>query len=539
MASSSKESPTHASSARRDPPGRSNSTALAARRTIWCGRGRRAPIVNRALPLYDWEYSQPDRECIVTDARAYTWREIAEAVRRLAAHLADSVSVGTRVGLYIDSTPAFIIAQHAVFHLGGIVAPINRAIRESEVRDLVDHLEIDAVITDTVGDFGAPTLSLEGEAPMLGESPAPPIAQIDVTAGAMLLQTSGSTGRPKGVLLSVANLLSNYDATYRWLGIGRDDRLLLALPVFNTYGLNQGINLLMQTGAVMRLVRRFDVDTMRAVLEVFRPTFLPLVPTMVTRLRQADIRFDAPLRLGIGSASSPSQITTDAWAVFPQAHIFFGYGLTEATAIVSVHHVGTPGASDRDHASVGPIVPGMEVAIDDAEGAGRGEVVVRGDAVFAAYLGTTEQRPVVDGWLQTGDIGTFRDGHLYIVDRKRDLIIRGGQNIYPGEVERALSAHEGVLEAAVVSAPDADLGEVPVAFIVPRKEHAIDSEQLLDWLGTRLARFKVPTQIVQVESMPKTPTGKILKRELRVAAAALGSSDDDELAQASGDLQNR
>lgn len=477
--------------------------------------------MNRCLPLYDWEYSQGNRECIVTDTRSYSWSEIADAVRRLAAHLASTVGEGTRVGLYIDSTPAFVIAQYAVFHLGGVVSPINRAIREVEVRELVDHLGLEAVITDAAGEYGAPSVVLDGEMPVFPDALTPPIARVSADAGAMLLQTSGSTGHPKGVLLSVANLMSNYDATYRWLGVGRDDRLLLTLPVFNTYGLNQGINLLMQTGATMRLLRRFDVEAVRAVLADFRPTFLPLVPTMVTRLRQADVRFDGLIRVGIGSAASPSQITSDAWAVFPQAHLYFGYGLTEATAIVSIHHVGTRSASTRDYASVGATVPGMQVALDDPQGEGRGEILVKGDAVFSAYRGTTEPRPVVDGWLHTGDIGTFKDGHLYIVDRKRDLIIRGGQNIYPGEVEKALSAHESVLEAAVVRAPDEDLGEVPVAFVVVRRGHEIDPGQLLEWLAERLAQFKVPTRIVQVESMPKTPTGKIRKLDLQTRAAEI------------------
>jgi long-chain acyl-CoA synthetase len=271
----------------------------------------------------------------------------------------------------------------------------------------------------------------------------------------------------------------------------------------------------------MRLLRRFSPENVQRALEDSKPTFLPLVPTMVTRLYQAGIVYDRPILLGIGAAGSPAQIAQDAWSVFPRAYLYFGYGLTEATAIASLNRVGTKEANNGDFATAGRVVPGVEVRLgfeQDAEG--RGEILISGEGVFSAYVGTNEPRPVKNGQLHTGDIGVFEGDALRIVDRKRELIIRGGQNIYPGEVERILSQHESVLEAVVVGVPDADFGEIPVAFVVTRNNIRTTSRQLIEWMRPQVASFKLPTVIHLVESMPKTPTGKIRKLDLQETATA-------------------
>lgn len=274
--------------------------------------------------------------------------------------------------------------------------------------------------------------------------------------------------------------------------------------------------MLAMSGGTMRLLRRFSPDAVAGALTEDRPTFLPLVPTMLTRMRQADVRYDAPIKVGIGAAPSPSKIVDDAWTVFPQAHLYMGYGLTEATAIVSLNHIGTPSHHHDDWASTGPVVTGIKVRIDNPEEPdGRGEILINGDAVLRGYAGTDEPIPVRDGWLHTGDVGYFHDGRLNIVDRIRELIIRGGQNIYPGEIERTLSRHPAVLEAAAIGRPDADLGEIPTAFVVLRHGAAATPAELRDWVGTHLATFKTPEAVTILPNLPKTPTGKIQKRDLR------------------------
>jgi long-chain acyl-CoA synthetase len=480
--------------------------------------------MNRALPLLDWELSQPGKACIVTDEGAYTYRDVASRIRSAAAALSDRVTKGTRVGLFIDSTPNFIVYEYAVFYLGGIVAPINRALKDAEVQGIVEHLGISVVVADGPLDIGdsARVITVTGEIPEDdGAAAEVPLAEVEPEDGALLLQTSGSTGRPKGVLLTVRNLSSNYDASYRWLGIGKEDRILLTLPVFNTYALNQGINMLAMTGATLRLLRRFSPEGVARALDDIRPTFIPFVPTMVTRLYQAGIRYDEPIRIGIGAAASPANIASDAWTVFPQAMLYMGYGLTEATAITSVNHIGTSTDNTGDFASAGVIVPGQQVRIGGSGDDDRGEVLIRGANVFSAYVGTSEPRPVDDGWLDTGDIGRFDENHrLHIVDRKRELIIRGGQNIYPSEIERALSSHPAVLEVSVVGAADDDLGEVPVAFVTLRRDADTGGDGLVAWLTSRLAAFKLPAQVHLIDEFPKTATGKIRKLDLKERASA-------------------
>ena len=477
--------------------------------------------MNRAMPIFDWAFSQPDKAAIVTDSDSYSWRELRDAILRAAATLQDRVRLGTRVGLFIDSTPNFVIYEYATFYLGGVVSPLNRTMKESEVRELVERLGLQVVISDTALALEVPNVVVGGEFDAPGdERDAPPFASLELDDPALLLQTSGSTGQPKGVVITVRNLAANYDPTHRWIGLGKDDRLLLTLPIFNTYALNQGVNMLAMTGATSRLVRRFSVENVVRALDDSRPTFIPLVPTMLTRLFQAGVVYDHPVILGVGAAASPGQITQQAWSVFPQAFVFFGYGLTEGTAIASQNRVGFRDDNNGDFVSVGVSVPGVTVALAPSdEPDGRGEILLHGDAVFHSYVASSEPPPVDAGWLHTGDIGRFENDRLYIVDRKRDLIIRGGQNIYPGEVEHLISSHEAVLEAAVVGAPDDDLGEVPVAFAVLRDGYRLTEEQLIEWMRPRTSGFKIPAAVTFIESMPKTPTGKIRKIDLRDAVA--------------------
>lgn len=475
--------------------------------------------MNRALPILDWAFSQPAKDAIITNDAHYTWADLRDAVLNAAAALQDRISVSTRVALYIDSTPNFVIYYYATLYLGGVVTPINRAMKTGEVARIVIELGHHLVIADCEIDLPIPTHVVSGEFDAPATDRLVPVqATLSLDDPALILQTSGSTGAPKGVVLTLGNLAANYDPTHRWIGVGKDDRILLVLPIFNTYALNQGVNLLAMTGATMRLVRRFTVENMQRALDDTQPTFIPLVPTMLTRLFQAGVIYDRPLILGLGAASSPGQVVPQAWSVFPRSFLFFGYGLTEGTAIAAQNRVGTVDDNNGDFASVGVSVPGVRIRLDAPGEDGRGEILVGGEAVFHSYIGG-QALPVEDGWLRTGDIGRIEDGRLHIVDRKRDLIIRGGQNIYPGEVEHLISSHEAVLEAAVVAAPDDDLGEVPLAFAVLRDGFSLSQHDLLEWMTSRTSAYKLPVAVHFIESMPKTPTGKIRKLDLRDAVA--------------------
>lgn len=468
--------------------------------------------MNRTLRLLDWAALNGDREALISDEAAYTWQDLVDAVECAAASLTPQVGAGTRVGLLLDSTPAFVVYQHAVHLLGGVVVPLNRGLTNDEVTAIVGRLRVSILITDTaVEPPGIDVRAVHCDLGIEITQPAAALAPVAVDPQdiALVLQTSGSTGQPKGVALSHANLAGNYDPTARWIGISRDDTILLALPVFNTYALNQGINLMIASGATLRLLRRFDVEAVAAALDKHLPTFIPLVPTMVTRLRQAGVRHEAPITVFVGAAPSPTRLAADVWAVFPAARLLTGYGLTEASAIVTMQEVGHAGVLSDGSATVGRPLPGVDVRIDAASGE-TGEVLVRGPGVLAGYVGASEPPPLEDGWLRTGDLGTIdEDGRLSISGRSRELIIRGGQNVYPTEVEQALCAHPAVLEASVFGLTDPELGEVPAAAIVLRRGHEAEPEAIRDWLVPRLASFKRPVLLMQVEELPRTATGKV------------------------------
>jgi long-chain acyl-CoA synthetase len=476
--------------------------------------------MNRAQPLLDWAFSQPDKHAVRTKDAAVTYAELAAGIRAAAHRLQDVVTRGTRVGLQVRNSPQFLAYQNAVFYLGGSVTPLNTGMSGPEVGATVDTLGLQVLVTDGGRDLdlSVPTFRLAGAWDVPAEEiGVPPVDQAPTDA-ALILQTSGSTGVPKGVVLTVGNLVANYDPSYRWIGVGRDDVLLQALPLFNTFGLNQGINMLAMTGATMCLLERFSVEEVTRVCQEEGASFFPAVPTFISRLRAAGVRFDNAMKIMVGAAPTASAVVADTLAVFPNADIVLGYGLTEGTALTTLNHVGRGDGEDAQLDTVGPPVPGVEVRIGDASGGeeGVGEILVRGGGVMTQYIGTDEPVPVRDGWLHTGDLGRFRGDHLVIVDRIKDLIIRGGQNVHPGDVERAVHEHPDVLEVAVVGIPHPDLGEVPVAAVVLRPGvGGTTGEVLLGWLSSRIAHYKVPVRIDVLSELPKGPTGKILKPALR------------------------
>ncbi|MGH8605328.1 MAG: class I adenylate-forming enzyme family protein, partial [Gammaproteobacteria bacterium] len=360
-----------------------------------------------------------------------------------------------------------------------------------EVSPIADRLGLDVIVSDEDLDVGqAPVVRVEGEWDVPDEHISRPYEAMAPEDPAFVLQTSGTTGVPKGVVLTYWNLVRNYDPSYRWIGVTSDDVILQALPLYNTYGLNQGINMMAMTGATMRLFPKFSMDEIVECTESYESMLFPMVPTMVSRFREAGhVIRGGKLKIGIGAAPVARAVAEDAGAVFPDANIYLGYGLTEATAIVALNHIGYKANSrEANLESVGKLVTGVSVRINNISDADEvGEILVAGDSVFSSYVGTEAQRPVADGWLNTGDMGRLQDGWLYIVDRKRDLIIRGGQNIYPGEVERALYEHPSVLEAAVIGKPHKDLGEVPVAFITLQPDAAVNTAELQDFCRERLA----------------------------------------------------
>ncbi len=343
----------------------------------------------------------------------------------------------------------------------------------------------------------------------------------------LMLSTSATTGKAKGVMLSIGNLQSNYDASPAWLGLAECDVILCALPLYNTFGLNQCINATMATGCTLVLLPRFEVAAVLDAIDAYRPTFLPAVPAMLQKILSdpatpaRDLR--SINRILVGAAPVPGPLLERIRSVMGRdVVVMHGYGLTEATAIVTLLHVetDTEGRLLKPR-SVGQALPGIEMMIADEEmrtaGPGLvGEICIRGPNVMQGYYKQPVEtaNAIVGGWLHTGDLGTVdADGHYCVVDRKKDVIIRGGQNIYPVDIEDVLYGHPAVAEAAVVAEPDDDLGEVPVAYVAFRPGQVVDPEALRTRCRNELAYYKVPARIVILPELPKGPTGKILRRE--------------------------
>ncbi|HEX7784719.1 MAG TPA: AMP-binding protein, partial [Methylomirabilota bacterium] len=328
-------------------------------------------------------------------------------------------------------------------------------------------------------------------------------------------------GVPKGVALSHANLESNARAIASLHELPREEWAVTVLPLSHSYGLtvmNAG-HLLGSRGV---LLRWFNPELVLQTIQDYRAVSMAAVPTMlVYLLHYPDAeRFDTrSMRVwGSGAAPLPVEVVEPFERKFG-GKILEGYGLTEAAPVVSTHRLTGP----RKIGSVGQAIPGVAISIqDDGDRpvpVGQvGEVCVKGPNVMTGYYRNPEEtaRTVRDGWLHTGDMGRLdEDGFLFIVERKKDLIIRGGFNIYPREVEEVLYAHRSVAEAAVVGTKDPRMGEEVVAFVVPKEGETLSAEEIIGFCESRLARFKCPKQVRFVPSLPKSPIGKVLRKELR------------------------
>jgi long-chain acyl-CoA synthetase len=432
----------------------------------------------------------------------------------------------------------------AILKCGGVIVPVIFLLGEREVAHIVADSEAKVVITsaDLLGKVEAqigvlPTLhhvllvdgggdgttrSLAAEA--AGEPDTFPAVDRRPDDLAVILYTSGTTGIPKGVALSHDNLESNARSAASLNELGRDDWAVAVLPLSHSYGLT-----VMNAGHILgsraALLRWFHPEAVLQTIQEFRAVSMSAVPTMLLYLLnypEAD-RFDTrSMRAwGSGAAPLPTEIVEPFERKFG-GRILEGCGLTEASPVVSAHRLSGP----RKVGSVGRAIPGVEVSIQDdsdrALPAGEvGEVCVRGRSVMAGYYRNPEEtaRTVRAGWLHTGDMGRLdADGFLFIVERKKDLIIRGGFNIYPREVEEVLYAHPKVAEAAVVGMKDELMGEGVLAFVVLRSGERASAEEIGAFCEGRLARFKCPKEIRFVDSLPKSPIGKILRKELRTQA---------------------
>ena len=486
----------------------------------------------------------PDKAITVFDGETTTYGDMAQRAAALAGGLADrGVGPGDVVALLSYNCPEFLETVFAANYLGAIAMPINWRLAAPEVRYILEHSGARALVCDDSLIDLANDATQGIEATLVRASVTPdlsdgwttladlravsrravrvPTASDDVHR---LMYTSGTTGRPKGVMITHANLAWKNLAHIVEFGFTNDDLGLACGPLYHVGALDLTTTSLIAAGATTMIHRSFEASAVVDEIERSRVSTVWLAPAMVNAimaLPDIEQRDLSSVRVVInGGEKMPIPLIERIQRTFPSAWFADAYGLTET--------VSGDTFLDRDSimsklGSVGRPCLYLELDIWDEQGASlpageRGEIVMRGPKIFKGYWRDPDATAAAfaGGWFHTGDIGVRDDdGYLYILDRVKDMIVSGGENIASSEVERVLYEHHAVLETAVVGRADDRWGEVPVAFVVLRQDAIATDEELLEHCRAQLARFKVPREITFLDALPRNPSGKVLKRELR------------------------
>jgi long-chain acyl-CoA synthetase len=493
------------------------------------------------------------------------WSQSLGVAGRLRSEF--GVRAGDRVGLWLKNCPEFVPALFGILQAGAVVVPINNFLKPAEIFFILADAGIDLIILDEsmregfeklqAGRPGLRVFGVEAITAAAGVRPSPAAASHGFIEGAespplphaahsaapaaasdsgeecqrsesdlaIIIYTSGTTGHPKGAMLSHGNLLANVQSCIRVLEAVGEDRFVVLLPMFHSFMLTVGVLLPLLVGGSIVLIKTLHPPkSIVAEIIQHRATLLPAVPQFFRALTHGSVPVNLPLRLCIsGGAPLPAEILREFTARFP-IPLLEGYGLSEASPVVSFNPIHGPWKAG----SIGVPIFGVEVSVQDDSGkilppGATGEVCVRGENVMLGYWQQPEETAKVmrQGWLLTGDIGHVdADGYFYITDRKKDLLIVNGINVYPREIEEVLYKFPGVKEAAVIGVPDARRGEQPMAFVAAQEGIVLQEGPVLHFVREQLADYKVPRHIVFLPALPRNATGKILKTELRKVAAA-------------------
>jgi long-chain acyl-CoA synthetase len=496
--------------------------------------------MNLAGAFSDSVQKHSEKTALFWGDATYTYSELRSRSLFVAGILRHqfNVSPGDRVALWLKNCPEFIPALFGVLQTGAVVVPINNFLKPDEVTYILDDAGIDTVITD--GELSAHFHALKAKRPalkfmnaenVLASFPIPPAGMRFETELlknpvrkeselAVLIYTSGTTGRPKGAMLSHRNLLQNVNSCRLCLHTVEEDRFAVLLPMFHSYMLTVGILLPLLVGGSIVIVKSLH-PARNLIQEIFtkRPTILPAFPQFYRSLVNAELPGKLPLRICIsGSAPLPGQILREFESRF-QIPLIEGYGLSEASPVVAKN----PLDGTHKPGSIGVPIPNVEMSVQDDDGRSLGpglvgEICVCGGNVMMGYWNQPEETAKVfrGGWLLTGDLGyRDEDGYYYITDRKKDMLLVNGNNVYPREIEEVIYQFPNVKEAAVIGQPDARRGEQAVAFVVPNDGANVDGDALLKFVRGKLADYKVPRQVIISPALPRNATGKILKTELR------------------------
>jgi long-chain acyl-CoA synthetase len=491
---------------------------------------------NLALNLVASAMRIPDRTAAISDDHTMTYGELDAASARLATLLErEGIGAGDRVGVMLPNIAAAPIAYYGIWRLGAVVVPVNPLMQGREVQFYLSNTDSRALIgspafagaaTEGAKNSGAKLwlvddaelALLTGDVPEFGEP-----VQRDPFDTAVVLHTSGTTGTPKGAELTHSSLGSNQDVVTRLLlKLTDKDVVLACLPLFHVFGMTCAMNAAVAAGAGLSLMARFDPARAIERIRRDRVTVLEAVPTMYSALLSVADQFPAAatetLRTCVsGGAALPVAVLNDFEKTF-DAVILEGYGLSETSPAVTFNH---PDA-ERRPGSIGTPIAGVQVRLVGADGnvvatGTPGEMQVKGPNVMKGYwnLPDATDEAIKDGWFSTGDIAVVdTDGYYYIVDRKKDLIIRGGYNVYPREVEEALYEHPAVAAVAVIGIPHEALGEEIGAAVVLKAGLSAELDELRQFVKGRVAAYKYPRRIWFVDDLPTGPTGKLLRREV-------------------------
>jgi long-chain acyl-CoA synthetase len=501
---------------------------------------------NLAVILHESAKRWPGKTAVISDQGSMTFAELDAASDRVAANLRrHGIEPAVAVGLQLPNIPQFLMAYFGILKTGGVVVPMNVMLKAPEIAHYLADSDARAVITsaDTIseaakgadsahvekifivgaGQHGADGLGTAFEELLAGNQPEPlPYEQRDPGDTAVILFTSGTTGRPKGVQLSHFQLYMNADAHRQGFEMTEADVMIAVAPMFHTLGLSGVLNSTMLAGGALRLMVRFDAGDMLEVIQHDRATIFHGVPTMYHALLQhpklADYDTSSLRIAGSAGAALPAEFL-DSFERRFGVIILELYGLTESGPVATFNL-----RNDRKPYSVGKPIWGVDMQVWDDEGrrlpSGKenvGEFVLRGHAITKGYYKNPEATAatITEGWLRTGDLGyQDEEGFYFIVDRKKDLIIRGGYNVYPREIEDVLYQHGALSQIAVVGIPDERLGEEVRAYCVLKPGHVATEQELISYAKERLAAYKYPRSIVFLDELPLGPTGKILKKEL-------------------------
>ncbi|HVQ49181.1 MAG TPA: AMP-binding protein, partial [Mycobacterium sp.] len=447
----------------------------------------------------------PSGPAVTDDYTDLNNSQFLAAVQRAAASLrGQGVSAGEVVAIMLPNTASFVVSLFAAWRIGAAVTPINPSLTAAEVSYQVSDAAAKVLIAEAAPEFdaGAPVATIReldlGE-PTLGLLHAP---QYPDNALALLIYTSGTTGRPKGVMLDHTNLNAMCGAVIDGFGMTEDDHSLLILPLFHVNGIVVSTLSPLLAGGRATIAGRFKVDTFFDRLEQTRATYFSAVPTIYTMLcgLPASTKPDtSSVRFAVCGAAPASVELLEAFESRYGIPIIEGYGLSEGSCASTVN----PLSGKRKAGTVGLPLPGQTIQLIDAAGnpvpAGEaGEVVIKGANVMRGYLNRPEEtaKTVVDGWRHTGDVGRFdEDGYLVLVDRAKDMIIRGGENIYPREIEAVVHGLSQIAEAAVVGRTHPVYGEEPVLFVSLHPDATLDSDAILAHLRGSLSKYKLPVEI--------------------------------------------